>query len=506
MFVPWRLQSALGGGAVILIAALPFLYWNAFAGDAQVHLVFMETAAAGRFFEFNPGERVSGETSPGYMLLGACLFRTLPAASVPVALKVIGLIAWYLLGWLVYHVAAQFLGHDGRAGFWPILAALISAAIPGSVYNANVGMENGVFAALIWAWVALALRWRWLDREGPGWGKEILLASILGLAGWIRPEALPFSIVAYTFAILSRRTAPVLLFGLGVAVAISLLAFAFQYAHTGDVIPTSILSRRIVAMSGSWRVGPFLLDPTFGLRLLLYLPITLLFFWYLRAGADTTSPLERLLQTALGAFFVIFTLFGAPHLGRYVIFLMPILTVGAAGALRSLWERRRPKLLVGGAALALLGVIAGELHERGSRFHAAQLSIAINAPSSRRTATDRLITVLGKPAHRPVVVALEAVQLRYVVDNRILVRSLDGRVDRSLLGFAQGDSLDHLAYLHHQRVDYLLDTPTYGRISSAGSLEPLRRVPPGHVLTSGGLRFRRLHTHRKGYAVEKSAE
>src|SRR3954466_658157 len=50
--------------ALVVVAAEPFLFWNAFAGDAQVHLVFMENASHGRFFDFNPGERVSGETSP----------------------------------------------------------------------------------------------------------------------------------------------------------------------------------------------------------------------------------------------------------------------------------------------------------------------------------------------------------------------------------------------------------------------------------------------------------
>ena len=57
--------------------AEPFVFSGAFAGDAEVHMFFMESAAAGRFFEFNPGETVSGETSPGYMLLGAALFHGL---------------------------------------------------------------------------------------------------------------------------------------------------------------------------------------------------------------------------------------------------------------------------------------------------------------------------------------------------------------------------------------------------------------------------------------------
>ena len=37
-----------------IIAGEPFMFWNAFAGDAQVHLVFMESAASGRFSSASP--------------------------------------------------------------------------------------------------------------------------------------------------------------------------------------------------------------------------------------------------------------------------------------------------------------------------------------------------------------------------------------------------------------------------------------------------------------------
>lgn len=50
----WRTVLVL---AIAVVAAEPLLFWGTFAGDAQVHLVFMESASQGRFYEFNPGKR-----------------------------------------------------------------------------------------------------------------------------------------------------------------------------------------------------------------------------------------------------------------------------------------------------------------------------------------------------------------------------------------------------------------------------------------------------------------
>ena len=53
----------------LVLLAYPLIYLGNYAGDAQVHLIYGENAAHGRFFEFNQGEPSAGVTSPGFMLL-----------------------------------------------------------------------------------------------------------------------------------------------------------------------------------------------------------------------------------------------------------------------------------------------------------------------------------------------------------------------------------------------------------------------------------------------------
>jgi len=492
--------------AIAIVVAEPLLFWNAFAGDAQVHLTFMENAAQGRFFEFNPGQQVSGETSPGYMLLGALLFRLLSTSAVPIALKIIGLLSWYLLCWLVWRGARGTLGTDERevGPVWAAVAAFVAATLAGSVYNANAGMENGLFAAAVWGWILLAAKWRWFEGGATSIAREISLALWLGVCGWLRPEALIVTIVAYLVRGRAARWRAASLLGLPLALLIGALAFAFERAFTGDLLPISIASRRVLAMPHTAALGPLTFDPTFAVRLLVYLPLTALFAVARLAPADKPEAgIRRFLHLLFAVFFLLYSLGGTPHLARYLIFLMPILAIGAAEGAERLWRRRtaaaRAMVVIAGLALATLGTI--EPYRRHRLYPPNQLATAAAAPASRLTHTDQLLRALGgAPRDRPLVVALESVQLRYEVDDRIVVRSLDGRVDPPLFRHVGRGTVDHLGYLQAQRVDVLLDTPSYNRAPSDWSLAALRELQPGQVVAHGGVAFRRL-AMKKAFAL-----
>ncbi len=496
--------------AVGAIAFEPFLFAGSFAGDAQVHLVFAESAAHGRFFEFNPGERVSGETSPGYMLLGAALFHLMPARWVPVTLKFVGLVAWYLLCWLVYQTATRLFAADGEnRHVWPAVAAMTAALIPGSVYNANVGMENGLFAAVVWWWVDLADRWSWFrpadsrTEERP-LSRELALATLLGVSCWLRPEGFVLAGVAHAFRYRTARP-PVRLWlaGLSLVGTIGLASVVFQFACTGDWVATSILSRRVLTMSRSLPLGPLAIDPTFAGRLLLYFPLTACFVWGVPRRWIAGSELERFLLTLLALFFVFYTcITGSAQLSRYVIFLMPIFAIGAAHGARALWQsgKRNQRLLLGAAAFVFGVTNVAESWYRRRHYSQDLLTSAMTAPAERQERTDALLDDLGNPSKRPVVLALEAVQARYELDGRITVRSLDGRVDRALLAFVHDGAIDHVGYLKARGVDYLFKPPSYNRNLSVWSLANLATLEPGEAVQRDGLRLRRLTS--AAFAVE----
>jgi hypothetical protein len=184
---------------------------------------------------------------------------------------------------------------------------------------------------------------------------------------------------------------------------------------------------------------------------------------------------------------------GGAQLARYAIFLMPVFAIGAARGARIAWEggQREGRMLLGLAALAFAATNIGESWYRRQRSSQDLLTNAMAAPTERRTRTDALLHELGDPAKRPVVLALEAVQMRYELDDRFLIRSLDGRVDRALLSFVHAGAVDHVGYLKLRGVDDFAIPPRYNRSPSTWSLAALSTLRPGETTSHDGLTFRR---------------
>ena len=188
----------------------------------------------------------------------------------------------------------------------------------------------------------------------------MVLGSLLGLSWWLRPEGAVVAFVAYAFRLArSRAHWPQVLAGIVCLTIVGGGSVAFQYCYTNDVIATSILSRRVLAISNFVSIGPFAFDPTFAKRLLTYFPLTSFFVWGLTRGGPIEST-ERFLQLLLATFFVLYTITDAPRLARYVIFLMPILIIGAIRGARAAWRHRQGRQLV---AIGALVMIAMELTE-----------------------------------------------------------------------------------------------------------------------------------------------
>lgn len=495
-----RRYGLVAGAALAALA--PLVFAGAFAGDAQVHLVFAENAAHGRWFEFNRGQFVSGETSPGYMLLGAAMFRVFPSAAVPVVLKIVGLLAWYALAWLVYRTARRLLSADASADAtgWAAAAACVASLIAGSAYNANVGMENGLFAAGVWLWIDRAAAWRWFERPqpaerlAPSPGRELLLGLLLGACCWLRPEG--WLIMAVAWAVRFRSVRPSInawLVGMLPGLLTAAAALVLQWLCTGDLISTSILSRRLLSHQQSLQLGPVTVDLAFTKRLAFLLPVTGSFAAELRSGSLLRTALGRFWVWLLLVFFVLYTFVtGAAQLSRYVIFLMPILAIGAVCAARRHWQAGRLRPLVVLAAACFLVTNAGELAYRCRAYSQKLLSVAIAAPANRAEATDLLLRDLGAPTRWPVVIALEPIQVRYQLDDRVIVRSVDGRVDRALLRHVQRGRVDFIGYLRDAGVNYVSLPAQHPGDSEAADLTQLRALRVGQRVAIQGLTFARL--------------
>lgn len=485
-------------GALALAIIEPLCFWGSFAGDAEVHLVFGENASQGRFYEFNPGEQVSGETSAGYMLLTAMLFRAIRPRWVPVALKVLNLAAWYALGFFVYRVATQLL-ETKRHSSIAVVAALVAGLIGGSLYDANVGMENGLFALAFWWWLDSACACGWFSdsRASPALstGRQFALSTALAASAWIRPEGVIVFICCHLCRLSARANrSPAALGATITGLTVALSPVVFQFACTGDLIATSILSRRLLAGADALRIGMIRLDPRFAERLFMYTPVTLYFLVHVRRSWQSAQLPERLLWLLLAVFFVGYTsVTNAAHLGRYVIFLMPILAIGAVAAVSAEWQSRDPRRrwTVALAAVAFLTTNIVELAYRHASYSQHLLWEAMVAPEQRSQNTERLLAELDGPKTFPVVVALEPIQIRYSVDHRVLIRSMDGRTDRSVVADASSGFIDYVRYVSHSDIQYMYPPP---RSTAAAWPRTWAELQPGVSFSADGLQLKRLRS------------
>ena len=499
-------SHALKYAIFALLAVYPFLYYGMYAGDAMIHLVYAENAAADRFFEFNPGEKSAGVTSPGYMLLVSGLFRLAGPQAAPICVKWLDLAGWFGLLFASHHLGRTI----GLSGHWALASLLVVGLMPGSAYNATIGMENGLFALAICAFALLVLAHRRLHPgTEPEWAVELASAALLGLSAWLRPEGVAVAAlwlsarcyVAWRHGWAGRMWLGILAEGAAVcACVVGLLLF--HHHHTGFWLPTSGLSRVLMAARESASLGPLIVHPRFALRLLAYLPVTLLFsVGSIAALRNRREDPERAFLVAMfWTFFVLYSVvIGAVHVGRYVIFLMPLYaTIAVSTALGMV--ARPPKALGRSVTALLAGSVCWmgcvywiETTQRLKLGGWSALWDLVDAPRYRTAASDALIRQLGTPTRRPISVAYQEVQARYWLDERFVVRSLDGRTDRRLLSFTSRREIDHLAYLRDRGVDFLMELPNYNRSDSRlYTLDRLRGLPPGGTCEREGLRFRRL--------------
>jgi hypothetical protein len=487
---PHPLSIAAG---LLLIALYPLLYRGMYAGDGEIHLVYAEHAAHGEFFVFNPGEKSPGVTRPGFMLLGAVMFKVLPATGVPAVVKTIGLGGWWALAGVTYLLGRRLLGDRS----WAWLFAVLGALIPGSAYNATIGMENGLFALGVLGWLYLAIRWNWFaDRSTPVRSShDVLLGALLGACCWLRPEGIVFAALAFAHRAWLRRSA----FPSAAVLVCLVITGGLVYFHlhqTGFLMPASAWSRIFLPGSGhALQLGPMRIDPAFAIRLAAYFPLTIFFLIGVALLLTRRTPpehraVEGFLLTVFWTFFVLYTaVLGAAHLARYAIFLFSIfILVAARGAMWAWthWSNRRFRLGAFAALAAALATVWSVETVQRLRFDThAELRRVMNAPRDRARYSEHLIAALGNPTTRPISLAYVEVQARYWLDDRFVVRSLDGRTDPALLKYLGRDgAVDHVGYLKERKVDFVMESGELG-----GTLAELRALRPGDTLSRSGLHF-----------------
>ena len=189
-----------------------------------------------------------------------------------------------------------------------------------------------------------------------------------------------------------------------------------------------------------------------------------------------------------------FNLVTALHFARYTIFAWPMGILVAAYGLSRL-ETARLYWPIVAVALMFAGMAAYETSIR-SDFARDTLWGAMGMPKLRATASDDFLKAFGNPKGRPVVIAAQEVQIRNYLDNRFIIRSLDGIIDISYLKYLCHGYNDHDGYFIDEHVDFLLAPfVNYNHDRRRWSVQDLEKLPVGQSIERPGIRYTKINPY-----------
>jgi arabinofuranosyltransferase len=158
--------------AAIVFAAQAWAFHGVRLDDAYITFRYAQNLASGRGFVFNVGQRIMGSTSPGDVLIAACLYRMVGHDALPSVMAGLGCAAWMAQALFLFVLLRKPIG-DLRAA---IVAGAIGMGVAGSPHW--VALETNCAAAGTLTVFVLALRSKWV------WA-----AAACAFAGLMRADA-----------------------------------------------------------------------------------------------------------------------------------------------------------------------------------------------------------------------------------------------------------------------------------------------------------------------------
>ncbi len=477
-------------GLAGLITAGPFLL--TLAGDAQVHLAIAERFVDGEPFRYNPGgELVVASTSPFWTLL-LVLYYLLVGAGAPLLLKMTGVVVWLATAVLLYRLSRK-TWHFSE----PISLAVTALWLAHTVVVANAlnGLENGLGALqLLWlyrltlaghltrrraAGMGLLLGWALLTRPDVGLFALLLVGALLG---WQRQDFVANLPAAATHFLLLA----------GLAALVLLPWYGYQFSVTGKLVTDSSVARLYTGRQGALPLlgGWLYFHPKALLSLAAaFLPlgigiVGLLVSWWVGWRKGERALFAQGTAVLLVGFGLLFFSLGvgAEAFGRYFLPLYPFFFLaGVAGLVEvagwiKRWRETAVRPFIGLVILFLLATSGYDYYRRlgpgrfvpdrtldviygpaNLQYYSANLFDLVNAPAQRKAATDQLLADLQASNLFHATIAVTEVQLRYFVDERVKVLSLDGRTSANILDYFDRESgvPDFAAYFRATRPDFV---------------------------------------------------
>ncbi|MBI1329502.1 MAG: hypothetical protein GC166_06325 [Alphaproteobacteria bacterium] len=348
---------------------------------------------------------------------------------------------------------------EGASAWMALALGLLPLLLPSMTAQAQLGMENAPFA---FALLAFLQAWKNRTAKTP---TGLMLALGLPALFFFRPEAVLLGGGIGLVILANRDWKNLGYILLGGAIA-GTIYFMIEWATGAPLQAAGELRAeisRISSIAVSLGASTIYLNPKPIIAIAYTSPFALLLFFHRkRVVRDEWIMLFALYLLPL--ILHVLNVFPSVHFSRYFMYAYAAFFYVFARVMA-----RKPATTAHAAAVAAAALLIGvtlvpyEQFTRSMQGRSlARDTIAALDPAFKKTMSEGYFELLGHPA-TPIVVATVEPQSRLFLDDRFVLRSLDGIVDYKLGAFVREGWIDYLGYLKSRHVDFIVSYPAYSR-------------------------------------------
>jgi len=468
------------------------------SGDPEIHLVFSKNLINGNFLQFNPGEMTSGNTSPIYMIILSILLKILPDIWVPFIMKLFSLSSIIALSFLVSKELCNKLLIKNNLYLLFILFSFLS--LPFIFFQGWLGMENSFFG-LIYVYLVIKVFKNKIFSNNKINASNLKWFTAIYLLFFLRPEII-FFIFSVTIYFFVRNDYKIFILGL----FFTLLAFftprLFEFIFSVPLHGAGEI-RALLSKISSYQFNflgkeIFINDKPFRLILYYFGFVTCIIVFFKKNFIKNYKKIIFLIASSVVPWFLhVINILPNFHFSRYSIYFFFIFIILFFEFIDIDKIKKKINFFVIIILLSSLFSFFIEHYKRDIWFERIlntknYNNITHKLDINTREEFSEKICKKINCTKQPINIGIFEVQIRLILDNRFIVRSLDGVVDYKLSNYIDKNGINIIDYIKFRKIDYLFDIKKTYFNNDRFSLHTLKKLEVGEKLTIDKIIFQRI--------------
>lgn len=484
---------------LFILSLINFIIFSGnWSGDPEIHLVFSKNLINGHFIQFNQGEMTSGNTSQIYMMILSILLILFPDIWVPFIMKLTSLISIILLSILVVKELYKKLLIKNYLYFLLLLFSFFS--FPFIFFQGWLGMENSLFG-LIYFYLVLKVYNNQLFIEDKISISNLKLLFIIYLLFFFRPEIIFFLFGAAIYFFITKKLK---LFSLGLS--FTLLAFLtpklfeiiFNVPLHGAGEVRTLLSQVSSHQINLFGKEIFINNKPFRLILYYFGFVIFLIIFFENNFINQYKKIIFLATCSIVPWFLHVTnILPNFHFSRYSIYFFFIFIVLFFEFIDVQKLKKQKNFFI---VIILINSLSSFFIEHYKRD--IWLDRILNVKNYNnithkfhKNAKEKFSENICKKidcTKQPINIGVFEVQVRLILDDRFIVRSLDGVVDYKLSNYLDKNGINIIDYIKYREIDYLFDLQKTYFNDDKFSLHTLKKLAVKEKLKINDIIFQRI--------------